>query len=147
MTRRKQITNPLTGEAKTMHEWADHLGLTYAGFRSRTRRNLPADELFAPSHGIGPKPQYVTVNGVTKSLRVWADEAGMCYSTVAQRLASGWTPEDTVIKPANPYPGRPRKHFEFRGEVKTAAEWAKEFTPVMSESTLAKAIRDARGAA
>ena len=147
MAQRKKITNPLTGDTKTMHEWAEALGLTYAGFRSRKRRNLKPEELFGPNHGIGPKPQFLSVKGVTKTLGQWSAETGMCYSTMAQRIACGWSPEDAVSEPARRYSGRPRKHYEFRGEVKTAAEWAKEFTPVMSESTIAKAIRDARGAA
>lgn len=41
----------------------------------------------------------LTIKGVTKHYKQWADEYGLAYSTVIKRIAKGWNPED-CIKPS-----------------------------------------------
>jgi len=45
------------------------------------------------------KPRFLTVNGVTKRLHVWAHEKGVYPSLIVNRMRHGWSPEKAVNEP------------------------------------------------
>lgn len=50
---------------------------------------------------------WITLNGVTKIMKEWALEKGLCHKRVSARLKAGWTPEEAleVIPKLNKYCG------------------------------------------
>ncbi len=46
------------------------------------------------------RARILTVGGVVKSLREWAEERGIGHSTILHRLRTGWTVEDAIMTPA-----------------------------------------------
>ena len=43
----------------------------------------------------------ITYNGETKSLQRWADEIGMNYHTLSERIDAGWSVHDAMTKPVD----------------------------------------------
>lgn len=52
-----------------------------------------------------PKPHKdaikITCWGVTKTIKEWLNEAAVGKTAIRNRLASGWSPEDAIMKPRN----------------------------------------------
>lgn len=69
----------------------------------------------------------LTINGETKTLSEWADEAGVKYHTFRKRLKLGWTPEEAL---AGKRAGRVFRHCKdtiyltVDGETKPVQEWS-----------------------
>ena len=42
---------------------------------------------------------FLTLNGVSKTAREWADELGIKYTTITGRIAYGWSDEDILTRP------------------------------------------------
>ncbi len=42
---------------------------------------------------------YITINGVTKTMKQWSEEYGIAYHQVQKRIASGWSEQDAIQKP------------------------------------------------
>lgn len=51
----------------------------------------------------------LTVNGQTRHLADWCAQAGLSRRVVRERLASGWTPEESISVPVGAAPRRPRR--------------------------------------
>jgi len=47
----------------------------------------------------------VTINGITKTLQEWSDEAEMDHKTLEHRIKSGWSSTD-LLKPPNSFAGK-----------------------------------------
>jgi hypothetical protein len=62
---------------------------------------------------------FLMVNGVTKSLRQWASEAGIAKDTIRLRLVNGATPEQAILPPT-PRGQRNKKLFEYRASAERA---------------------------
>lgn len=69
------------------------------------------------------KTRYLTIGGIKKPLQTWAEELGINVNTLRNRvLYRGWTVEDAINIPM-----MKEKLIEFRGEYKSAREWARFF--------------------
>lgn len=45
--------------------------------------------------------RYITINGVTKTMKEWSREVGIGYTTLKQRIYHGWNPVDAVLTPVD----------------------------------------------
>jgi hypothetical protein len=91
----------------------------------------------------------------SKPMAAWAEDgragAGVSYQLIYNRVATGWSPEDAVSKPSKVFknissettvsvtrqgvhPSDPT--YEFQGEIKTLAEWAKDGRAAVSASIM-----------
>lgn len=85
---------PLThdGRTQTMRAWAAELGISLSAFSRRISRGWPSERVFAPGKQAAvwkvPRrpPRPVTHDGRTQSIRAWAAELGVSYSTLLVRL-------------------------------------------------------------
>lgn len=58
----------------------------------------------------------LTVGGVTKHLKEWAEDTGIPYFTLFKRVQAGWDPERTISKKTCT--------VTYLGETKTLQQWA-----------------------
>ena len=91
------------GETHTMKEWSDKSGMRYhtlymrvrSGYDLETALTMPVREQHQ-----GSAPRAITALGRTMSVKQWAEETGLPYSTISTRLWIGWSPEDAVTYPS-----------------------------------------------
>lgn len=63
----------------------------------------------------------ITIDGITRPMREWADEKGINYQMLYGRIVKhGMTPEQAIAKG----PGKPGKLYEYCGETRSLAEWS-----------------------
>ena len=95
--RRDNIQYIINGESHTMSEWCDIYNVPFGRVNTRVR-SLHWDierALNEPSHTV---VRTATINGVTKSIYKWADEAGVARSTLCKRLKRGYSIEEALKK-------------------------------------------------
>lgn len=73
------------GTTKTIREWADSLGISYAAVKSRIARGT-FDQLFNVKSA---NTHLVTYSDVTMSVKEWADFLDMNYTAVRSRVQRG----------------------------------------------------------
>lgn len=99
------ITCPITGETKTLPNWADHLGLKQNTIMQRYCRGYPPEKLLTPPADQGDRSnaKLITYDGKTQSISAWAKEIGVTPQLIWQRLyRQGWD----VARALNPNPER-----------------------------------------
>lgn len=69
----------------------------------------------------------IEFNGETDTLANWSRKTGIKQGTIAFRLKSGWAVERALTEGVVKRKRKGRRFLEYNGEVKTMAEWAKEF--------------------
>lgn len=70
----------------------------------------------------------IEYNGELKTMKQWADYAGISYFTLRQRLDSGWTIEEAIkrdVKKKNNI-AKEDRIIEYNGESKLLTEWSRE---------------------
>lgn len=102
---------------KVCEEWSNENG--YVNFYNWSIANGYSDELSIDridnNRGYSPdncrwasikvqanntsRNRYVTINGETKSVSMWAEEYGICIGTVRDRIKRGWSDIDAITKP------------------------------------------------
>ena len=50
-----------------------------------------------------PRTAMLTVDGVTKPIKTWAEEVGIPYKTLWQRVLFGWEPKKAITEPVRRY--------------------------------------------
>jgi len=89
---RKPKIVSLHGQAKSLNDWATHLGLTVTTLRLRLKAYPAELALTAGRHGLrnghphSETIRIVSVNGVAKSLEEWAKLLGLRTATLIGRL-------------------------------------------------------------
>ena len=67
---------------------------------------------------------FLTYNGKTQTLRQWAEETGMSYSCLMQRVHAGWPVERIFAEPH--HNTNKQRMVTYKGVTKRLHEWAKE---------------------
>ncbi|WCF11582.1 hypothetical protein NDS46_30000 (plasmid) [Paenibacillus thiaminolyticus] len=101
------ISYPITinGETKTAEEWELETNVSMFIMLWRSELGYKNGELLEPIVEKNPpsftyKP--VTIDGVTKTVKEWADESGISLKTLISRLRYGWSEEELLIPPKGP---------------------------------------------
>ena len=129
----------------SLEEWAKSFGLPPSLLRKYIQKGISGEVLIplikdilkicSPDRSGGI---YVTIHGVTKTLKEWAEKSGLPYSLLYQRLRSGSPPEYLLLdsKAFRIMQGKRRKEKNLKkvskgnplisigGETKTLREWA-----------------------
>lgn len=67
---------------------------------------------------------FITYQDKTKTLREWADEFGINYTTLSSRLLDyGWSIEKAFTIPIGQHE---KRKINYKGKIKSLSEWAKE---------------------
>lgn len=110
------------GETHTMKEWCDKIWMRYhtlymrirSGYDLETALTMPVRK---QNQGSAPRP--ITALGRTMSIKQWAEETGLSYSTICTRLWIGWPPDDAVSYPSL---GRGGNWAKEKGETRNGCE-------------------------
>jgi len=102
--RKNSATMTHAGNTKTVSEWADELGVKYATLRKRLKMGwTPGEAVRGVRNKPAPRGRHLVINGVEKTYREWAAEAGVSYPTFYARIHKlGWTPARAANK-ENPH--------------------------------------------
>lgn len=121
------------GKSHTVTEWAELTGISPETMRSRIKAGHPMKDVLRKgtlpkgrrSHfkGIGQRrpAKLYTVNGMTRSLSYWADQAGIQQPTLRRRIKRGVTMEQALAVTLGE---RTRAVHTIDGTSKTLHEWA-----------------------
>jgi len=93
-TRKEQANNRATnvvlaweGETRTLKEWSEYLGWSYACMSGRWKAGKRGADLFSPPKFVKNKTH--THNGETKTISKWSEDTGVNYKTLCWRLRNG----------------------------------------------------------
>lgn len=141
------------GQTKTIAEWAEIKGISITTLRARLRTGMPlAEALTMPLNQRSHAVKLHTINGVSKTLQQWADDAGITYDALTQRMSKGCALAEAVATPCER-----RNHYgnlhSINGVSKTLKQWAEEagvayntlFERIKSGRTLAEAVNMPKG--
>ncbi len=101
------------GQTLTIKEWAERIGLSYAGLLDRLAKGIPLDRALTAPKGThffpeARKPRIaLTYRGETMSMTQWAKRIGMDLSTVFRRWQKG-LPMEEVLSGTRRKPNYPR---------------------------------------
>lgn len=119
-TEDKQTSGPKSkiykhaGRAMTIRDWAKHLGIDANVIGSRLRRGWTVERALTSPITKGAHPtDYITHNGMTMSVREWAEHLGVKQNTLWVRLARGMPIH--VALSANRLPRNSIKTRAYRG--------------------------------
>lgn len=87
--RRNNRIIEINGEALTMAQWSERLGLSDGALRYRLKHGWSGEQLLRPAKS----GRYLTAHGRTMRLSEWANELGIPKETIAGRLRRGDTAE------------------------------------------------------
>ncbi|QZA69636.1 hypothetical protein 035JT004_138 [Bacillus phage 035JT004] len=89
------------GVTKTATEWSEDLGGSRNLVEERLKLGWSKEKAVSTPPTIPAKcnTRDITYNGKTQSLRSWAKELGINYSTLAGRLRKGWSVPEAFNKP------------------------------------------------
>jgi hypothetical protein len=90
---KKRIT--IAGQTRTTKQWAQHLGMTPSGFRTRMLRGGDESKMAKPHQRHGT----ISAFGRTQSLVAWSRETGIHKGTLFTRIRSGLPPEMALTIP------------------------------------------------
>lgn len=69
----------------------------------------------------------ITINGVTKNAKQWADDSGLKWTTFQRRIdVYGMSPEEAVSRKVKPHEDKFRNGLTIDGITKTLAEWGRD---------------------
>jgi hypothetical protein len=68
----------------------------------------------------------IEFNGETDTLANWSKRTGIKQGTIAWRISQGWSVEKALTQKAVNRKRIGKRYIEYKGEIKTMAEWAKE---------------------
>jgi hypothetical protein len=97
--RRDNILLTVDGETKTAIEWARVVGLPKTTIYQRiTAGWTPGAIVYVPlaTHDDQPRTVWLTANGETLALPVWARRTGIPIKTLQRRIQRGWSHEEAV---------------------------------------------------
>src|SRR5690606_31396623 len=83
----------------TLNEWAIVADCEPHTLRMRLFTGIPLETAVTMKHREHVKAALHTVNGVSKTLRKWAEHAGVTYGTLFARLRSGRTLAEAIAMP------------------------------------------------
>ncbi len=92
----------ISGESKTISEWAELSGVRDVLIHQRIANGWPTDRLLIPPTRCARK-FHITWKGKTQTTRQWADETGISIDRIGQRYKSG-LPLDLVFTSATLIP-------------------------------------------
>ncbi|MBP1938528.1 hypothetical protein [Paenibacillus sediminis] len=89
----------IKGESKTFRSWQDSTGIPSHIFTGRYFSGLREDDLLAPveKEAIKFLNQEITINGMIRTVKEWAELAGITPATIISRLQYGWRGEDIIV--------------------------------------------------
>lgn len=117
---RRNVFVEIDGIEKTLAQWSEFYGISYAMVRSRIHNGWPAIEAIT-TPPIDNRRK-ITIDGKIKTIREWCKIYKIRYEFVRSRLSKGWTPERALTTP----PTEPMS-IEIDGITKTVGQWAKIF--------------------
>lgn len=83
---------------------------------------------------------WLEYDGKCMTASEWADELGIQRQTLLHRYYAGWSTEDMLTKPVEPYNHiLPQNGIEWNGEKKSIAAWARQYG--LKEETVACRLR------
>jgi len=108
----------LRGETKTVAQWARDLGISSGALHQRLKGGMKIEEALRaqPLRRGRQTSRFVTLQGETKTLELWAKELGVPISTVYQRIASGWPEDEALTTP----PGKMPPFKRLRNQTQTS---------------------------
>lgn len=101
----KIIKHPITinGETKSVIDWEFETGIPFFKILWRNERGLKDDDLIKPIIDTKEPVKYtnkdITINGVTKTAKEWAEESGISIKTIISRVRYGWKNDELLIPP------------------------------------------------
>lgn len=107
-------------QGRTLVDWAATVGMAPTTLQSRLNRGMSLRvALSKPVGKMGERIREVTINGVTKTPKLWAlqPEVTVSASTIAKRLHKGWYPHDAVFLGKGKVPDR--IHEDVQGEAES----------------------------
>jgi|HigsolmetaAR206D_1030411.scaffolds.fasta_scaffold00003_70 predicted transcriptional regulator len=131
----------------SLEEWAKEFGLPPALLRKHIESGISGERLIALIKDViqalppaSTEGIFVTIQGVTKTLREWADKSGLPYSLLYKRLREGVPPEHLLLDPeafrilqkkkrkeeSMKKPTKANPLVTIGEKKKTLREWAKE---------------------
>lgn len=120
----RRTTNLHTYNGKTQSEmkWAEEYGISYGALKTRLEYGWDFEK--ALTTPVVHNEILIEHDGQTHPLKRWARIYNMCPSTLKGRIDRGWAFEDAIKTPPKEAPFKTLK-FEYNGESRTVAEWAK----------------------
>jgi group I intron endonuclease len=121
------------GETKALGEWSELLGVTKSTLRERiTQYAGDLDKAF----NVGVKAATYSVDGISLTLREWAERLGEKYVTLYMRLHKGRMSPEVALVPRDEFikgkANRPRKEssmakkYTHAGETLTLKQWGEK---------------------
>lgn len=92
---RRTIRISYNGETLSLSKWAKRLGVAHGALRARYDKGWSAARILTEPSRYAPK--YATINGVTKSLREWADATGGHYKSMVIRARDPRASDEKIV--------------------------------------------------
>ena len=129
---------------KVCNEWQDFRTFLEWGMRSGYKKGLTIDRIDVNGNYCPDNCRWatayvqsnntrsnhpITINGITKNAKQWADLAGIKWTTFQRRIAVyGMTPEEALIRQVHHYePSLFSDGVTIDGVTKTMAEWSRMY--------------------
>lgn len=122
---RKELNVAFNGETHNLRTWAAITGISVQTLSLRMHSGWPVKDTLTVKVHKQEATRY-EVRGKAKTITEWAKELGVAPSLIRARLARGWSVERAVFLPMMKK-GKIPKVFEYKGESRTIAEWAKQY--------------------
>lgn len=87
------------GQKKRLSEWAQICGVEANILRTRIGNGWPPEEVLSPKRFVRYAKKLITLDGVTKTVREFAEWAGLTMRQVHDRRNLGWTLEKALTTP------------------------------------------------
>jgi hypothetical protein len=92
----------LNGRTMCISAWAEHTGLPPEVIRARLNlRWSPEKTLTTPLYASRRDQRFLTYKDRTQTVKQWAREVGVGYTTLLYRLSNNWSDEDTINRPVD----------------------------------------------
>ena len=110
------------GEKKSVREIAELEGMSESLLRSRIARGMGMERAISKEPIIPKHMRLFTVDGVTRTVRQWADYMGVPIWTVQSRLYRGIKMEDILKAKIR---CKPHRLFTWKGKTLRIGQWAR----------------------
>ena len=117
----------IDGERKTLAQWARSAGITRQALDSRLKSGWSDEDAVTLRSGAKKterQPERYDINGLMMSVAEIAQQSKQSETTVYKRIAAGERGKSLMQRKRR---GRPSPELEIDGEVRTVAEWCREY--------------------
>ena len=90
------------GKSQIVRDWANELGINYQTLMTRLRLGWSVHDVLAVPIDATCRhsKKTLTLDGRTQTLARWAQEVGLSYKTLSNRVARGWPTQEALFRKA-----------------------------------------------